>query len=432
MSDNQSKSVITCDLEGRIETYNTAAEQIFGYTADEVIGRKRVSLFSPGLVVLAHVNNWLETAREEGEYKGRTVFVRKDGTPFAADIRITPTWKTEGGEKVQMGYCGVTQPRYDIPAEEAAPDIGFSTRLFAWFVVTRAPFLTASIIPILVGAAWAVFKGAASPFPWLLFLLALVGGATLQVAANTFNDYFDWKSGTDPLNNDYFMPYSGGSRSIELRLIQARDLLRLAWVFLGISAVMGLALAILGRPWVLAFGAVGAFSAYFYTAPPLRLVARKGLGELLIGMNFGLLMTAGTVYTLTGTLAAVDFLPGLPLGLLVTAILWINQFPDYEADRDTGKHNLVVVLGRRHARWGYLALMVGAFAAVLVGVVAGWLPAGALLMLLALPIAFYTTRTLFRHYNERSLIKANSYTIVLHLVAGLLLAAGLFWQASVA
>jgi 1,4-dihydroxy-2-naphthoate octaprenyltransferase len=429
MSDNQPNSVITCDLEGRIETYNTGAEQIFGYTADEVIDKKRVSLFSPGLVVLGHVNNWLETAREEGEFTGRTVFVRKDGTPFTADIRITPTWKTENGEKVQMGYCGVTQPRYDIPVEEAAPDIGFSTRLFAWFVVTRAPFLTASIIPIMVGAAWAVFKGAASPFPWLLFLLTLVGGTTLQVAANTFNDYFDWKSGTDPLNNDYFMPYSGGSRSIELRLIRARDLLRLAWVFLGISAVVGLALVVLDRPWVLAFGAVGAFSAYFYTAPPLRLVARKGLGELLIGLNFGLLMTAGTVYTLTGTLAAVDFLPGLPLGLLVTAILWINQFPDYEADRDTGKHNLVVVLGRRNARWGYLALMVGAFAAVLVGVVAGWLPAGALLMLLALPIAFYTTRTLFRHYNERSLIKANSYTIVLHLVAGLLLAAGLFWQA---
>ena len=429
MSNRQPKSVITCDLEGRIETYNDAAEEIFGYSADEVIGKKRVSLFSPGLVVLGHVGDWLETASEEGEFKTRTVFVRKDGTPFAADIRITPTWKTENGEKVQMGYCGVTEPRYDIPVEEAAPEIGWSTRLFGWFVITRAPFLTASIIPMLVGTAWALFKGAADPFPWLLFALTMIGGATLHVAANTFNDYFDWQSGTDPLNNDYFMPYSGGSRSIELRLIRPRALYRVAWIFLAISTLCGLALLLLGRPWVLAFGAAGAFSAYFYTAPPLRLVARKGWGELLIGLNFGLLMTAGAVYTLTGTLAPVDFLPGLPIGLLVTAILWINQYPDYEADRATGKHNLVVVLGLRKARWGYLALMAGSFAIVLAGVAAGWLPLGALLMLLALPIAVHTTRTLFRHYNERSLIQANAYTIVLHLVAGLLLAAGIFIHA---
>ena len=262
------KSVITCDLEGRIETFNEAAEEIFGYSADEVIGNKRVSVFSPGLVVLGHVTDWLETAREEGEFTGRTVFLRKDGTPFTADIRITPTWTTEDGEKVQMGYCGVTEPRYDIPVEEAAPEVGLSTRLFGAFVVTRAPFLTASIVPILVGAAWAAFRGATDPFPWLLFALALVGGASLQVAANTFNDYFDWQSGTDPANNDYFMPYSGGSRSIELGLVTPDALRRIAWIFLGIAAAAGVALVLLGRPGVIIFGLIGAFSAYFYTARP--------------------------------------------------------------------------------------------------------------------------------------------------------------------
>ncbi len=144
MSERQLKSVITCDLEGRIETFNKGAEKIFGYRPDEVIGKKRVSVFSPGLVVLAHVNNWLKTAREQGEYTGRSVFVRKDGTLFTADIRITPTWRN--GE--QIGYCGVTQPRPDIPVEEAMPPIGLATRLFGWLVITRAPFLTASGIPV--------------------------------------------------------------------------------------------------------------------------------------------------------------------------------------------------------------------------------------------------------------------------------------------
>src|SRR5690606_6160206 len=60
------KSTITCDLEGRIETFNAGAEAIFGYPAEEVVGRARVSLFSPGLVVLGHVGNWLATAVAEG------------------------------------------------------------------------------------------------------------------------------------------------------------------------------------------------------------------------------------------------------------------------------------------------------------------------------------------------------------------------------
>jgi 1,4-dihydroxy-2-naphthoate octaprenyltransferase len=425
------KSVITCDLEGRIETYNKGAEQIFGYDAEEVIGKKRVSLFSPGLIVLGHVNDWLKEARENGEFKGETVFVRKDGSQFTADIRITPTFRKVNGAKQQMGYCGVTKPRYDIPVEAAMPRVGLSTRIFSWLVVTRAPFLTATIIPVMVAAAWVVAQGQASPFPWGLFTLTMLGGIALHIAANTFNDYFDWRSGTDPINNDYFLPYSGGSRSIELGLITPQALLRLAFIALGIAALFGLVLAALGRPLVLVFGLVGAFSTYFYTAPPLRLAAHKGWGEFLIGLNFGILLVGGTVYTLTGTVSLIDFLLGVPIGFLITAILWINQFPDYEADKATGKNNLVVVLGLKNARWGYLLLLVGAFGILLFGVLAGALPLSALLTFLALPIGVYTTLTLFRHYADRSLIKANAYTIMLHVAVGLLLVLGLLLSGSV-
>jgi 1,4-dihydroxy-2-naphthoate octaprenyltransferase len=425
------KSVITCDLEGRIETYNKGAEQIFGYDAEEVIGKKRVSLFSPGLIVLGHVNDWLKEARENGEFKGETVFVRKDGSQFTADIRITPTFRKVNGAKQQMGYCGVTKPRYDIPVEAAMPKVGLSTRIFSWLVITRAPFLTATIIPVMVAAAWVVAQGQASPFPWGLFILTMLGGIALHIAANTFNDYFDWRSGTDPINNDYFLPYSGGSRSIELGLITPQALLRLAFIALGIAALFGLVLAALGRPLVLVFGLVGAFSTYFYTAPPLRLAAHKGWGEFLIGLNFGILLVGGTVYTLTGTVSLIDFLLGVPIGFLITAILWINQFPDYEADKATGKNNLVVVLGLKNARWGYLLLLVGAFGILLFGVLAGALPLSALLTFLALPIGVYTTLTLFRHYADRSLIKANAYTIMLHVAVGLLLVLGLLLSGSV-
>ncbi len=424
MAEKQLKSVITCDLEGRIETFNPAAAEIFGYRAEEVIGQKRVSLFSPGHVVLGHVTNWLKVAREEGEFRTRTVFLRRDGAPFAADIRITPTFR----DGQHIGYCGVTEPLPDVDPAQAMPEIGLATRLFGWLVVTRAPFLTATIVPILVGAAWAVAQGLATPFPWGVFTLVLLGGVAMHVAANTFNDYFDWTSGADPANNAYFLPYSGGSRAIELGLISEKKLLRVAVAALGVAVVAGLALLAVRGPGLLPFGLIGAFCVYFYTAPPLRLAARRGLGELAVGMNFGPLMTAGASFALTGHLSWVDFFVGLPVGLLTTAILWINQIPDAPSDALTGKRNLVVVLGARRARWGYALLMVAAFGSVVIGVGAGTLPTGPVLMLVSLPLAAYATRLLFRHYADRRLIRANALTIQLHLLAGLLLAAGLFWS----
>lgn len=415
------KSVITSDLEGRIETFNKGAEELFGFAPEEVIGKKRVSLFSPGLIVLGHVQDWLKTASEQGEFETRTVFQRRDGSQFTADIRITPTFR----KGQQIGYCGVTVRVPEVPPEKAMPEVSLATRIFAWLVITRAPFLTATIVPILAGAAWVFARGAAAPFPWSLFWLALVGGIAIHISANTFNDYFDWTSGTDKVNNEYFMPYSGGSRSIELGLITERKLLIVAWTSLIIAGLAGLPILLLRGPALLIFAAVGAFSAYYYTAPPLRLAARKGLGELIVGMNFGPLMTAGTAFALIGQVSFSDFLIGLPIGLLTTAILWINQFPDMEADARSGKVNLVVVLGKQRARWGYLLIVAAAFLSVLIGVLAGILPLTTLFALAALPLAIYASVILFRHYSERKLIKANSMTILLHLVTGLLMVVGL-------
>ena len=418
------KSVITCDLEGRIETFNHGAEEIFGYQKDEVIGKKRVSLFSPGLTVLEHVPTWLKVASEEGEFRSKTVFVRKDGTPFAAEVRITPTFR----DGQQIGFCGITEELEKVDPADVAPNISMMTRVFAWLVITRAPFLTAIIVPILVGAAWVAAQGLVQPFPWTNFIITLLAGISMHVAANTFNDYFDWKSGADQANNEYFLPYTGGSRSIELGLINEKTLFRVALTALLLASVLGLALVWLSGPGILLFGLLGAFSVYFYTAPPLRLAARRGLGELFTGLNFGPLAVAGTVYALTGQVSWIDFLVGVPIGLLTAAILWINEFPDVEADRAAGKNTLVAALGREHARWGYIAMLLAAFGLVIIGVFQQVLPIGAALFLGSIPLAVYAARIILREYSSRTLVKANSATIQLHLLAGLLLAAGIFFS----
>lgn len=418
---SQIKSVITCDMEGRIETFNQGAVDIFGYQPDEVIGKKRVSLFSPGQVVLQLVPTWLKIASEQGEFETKTVFINRDGAPIPAHVRITPTFKNGS----QIGYCGVTEVLEEVDPEEIAPNISFMTKFFSWLVITRAPFLTAIIIPILIGGAWVAYQQMVTPFPTSLFWLTLFAGIFMHISANTFNDYFDWTSGTDQLNNEYFTPYTGGSRSIELGLIKPRQLFWVALVSLMVASLLGVLLIMSSGVGVLIFGLAGAFSTYFYTAPPLRLAARRGLGELTVFLNFGPLAVAGTVYALTGSVTLVDFLVGVPIGLLTTAILWVNQIPDEASDRLASKINLVVLLGKKRARWGYLILMCLTFGLILYWMVIGTFPLGAALALLSVPLAWKASATVMREYDQRSLSQASAATIKVHMLAGLLMAAGL-------
>jgi 1,4-dihydroxy-2-naphthoate octaprenyltransferase len=413
------KSVITCDLEGRIETFGKDAEAVFGWSADEVIGKKRVSLFSPGETVLEHVPSWLSNAVKNGAHETNSVFLRKDGAEFPAHIRISPTFKNGA----QIGYCGVTEPLPMSELERARPKISFATKAFRWLVVTRAPFLTASLVPVLVGAALA------PSFAALPFVLALIGALALHVAANTWNDLFDWRSGADQANNDYFLPFSGGSRAIELGLITERGLATIAWCALLVATLCGALLTALVTPWVLAYGAVGAFAAYFYTAPPLRLVARRGLGELFIGACFGPLMTGGVYTAMTGTFSStslsVALWVGVPVGLLTTAILWINEIPDAKSDATVGKNHLVVTLGHDAARWGYLALMLGAYGTLAALIATQLVTVWAAAAFIALPFTVRALVVLFKHVHDRALVGANKMTIYQHLVFGLALAAAL-------
>lgn len=411
------KSVITCDLEGRIETFNEGAEQLFGWQAPEVIGKKRVSLFSPGPVVLEHVPRWLKTSVEEGKFETDTVFRTKDGREFPAHIRLSPTFK--GGK--QIGYCGVTEALPDSELERARPTISWATRLFIGLVVTRAPFLTATLVPVLLGAALAAQAG---KFHGGLFALALVGALALHVAANTWNDLFDWKSGTDQANNDYFLPYSGGSRSLELGLITERGLSMVAWGAALVAIACGAALAVLGTPWVLAVGAAGGVLGFCYTAPPLRLAARRGLGELAVTLAFGPLLVLGVVTAITGVVDVVPALAGLPLGFLTANILLINEIPDAKSDAATGKNHLVVTFGARGARVLYVVLLLAAVASHVALVVAGLVPVLSLIALVALPLGVRAVLALAKNLEDRALVAGNKATINLQLAYGLLLTIG--------
>ena len=410
-TDRKNKSTITCDVEGVIETFNEAAEELFGYSAEEIIGKKRVSLFSPGWVVLQNVGGWLKAAREQGEYRTRTIFVRKGGTRFNAEIRISPTFR----DGVQIGYCGVTTEL----DEEVRPEKQWWIALVEGLVVTRAPFLSASIIPAFIAGAYAktVFDGAI--FSSTNFILATLGVALLHLASNVFNDYFDWSSGTDQANASYFQQYSGGSRAIELGIITLGGTARVAIGLLLASAVIGIYLTAQVGWIVLAFGLTGAFAGYFYTAPPLRLVARHGLGEFAISVTFGPLITGGVFAVVTGQFSWMSLLIGLPAGLLTSNILLINQVPDMEGDAQTGKNHLVVTFGRENAVLIYgltVAAAIGISLTIALELRNTWL---ILPIVLLTVYSAYIIRYFRNHLYQRSLVTANVNTIYLAMLFGI-------------
>jgi len=169
---------------------------------------------------------------------------------------------------------------------------------------------------------------------------------------------------------------------------------------------------------------IGLISSYFYTAPPLNLSAR-GVGELFVGLNFGILMTFGGYYVQTRIISWEPIIAGIPVALLIAAVLYINEFPDYVADKMAGKRHIVVRLGRSRAAVGYVAIMAAAYISIMASILAGALPVYTLIALLTIPLTVKGVRYALKYHSETSeLIPANAATINTHLMTGLLLISG--------
>jgi 1,4-dihydroxy-2-naphthoate octaprenyltransferase len=286
----------------------------------------------------------------------------------------------------------------------------------------RLSFLTASVTPVLLGTAiaWATLK----VFLWDVFLLTLFAGCCLHLGANIANDFFDHLSGDDDINVDYIRPFSGGSRLIQQGLLSPFAVFAESMFFFILGGLIGLGLAFTRGMFILVLGIIGVASGFFYTAPPVRLVSR-GIGEVFIGLNFGILMTLGGYYVQTQTINCVTILPSIPVALLITAVLYINEFPDFRADEATGKRTLVVRLGRKNAARGYAVIMTAVYLTTLFGVIMNEMPNNTLIALTTLPLSILAVRRAMISYGKSfELIPANASTVLTHLLTGLFLTLG--------
>lgn len=284
----------------------------------------------------------------------------------------------------------------------------------------RAPFLAGSLVPVIIGSAFAL---SSKTFSLWLLLICAVGITGLHLGANLLNDYFDAR-GSDPINMRV-TPFSGGSRAIQDGGLAPRIVLFMALFFFAIGFSVGIWLICLNRPLVIPIGLLGFGAGWVYSAPPLQLMSR-GWGEAVIFIAFGPLVTLGTYYVMSGSLSWPAFAIGVPQGFFIAGVIWINQFPDYEADRRANKRNLVVRLGPGYSRYFYCVIMSMAFVFVffLIGV-AGF---SYLIMLsfMAFPLALKAMWVLWRVYlSHIGIIPAQALTIQTLIAHGLLLSIGI-------
>ena len=249
-----------------------------------------------------------------------------------------------------------------------------------FLMAARPAFFAASLAPVLVAGAYVRWtEGTVDLGLWLLVAIAMV---LLHAAGNLLNDYFDSLSGADEINDCYVSPFTGGGRAIQQGLVAAHEVLFVALLCLAVGSAIGLYLTVTQGAMIFVLGVFGGLSLFFYTAPPLRL-GYHGLGEIIIGLDFGILPVLGTQYVLAHHFTLPMFVISLPVALLIIGVLWVNQFPDADADALVGKRNLVVVLGRPASAGVALIMYVVTLLITAIAIAVGWLPLVCLLTLTA-------------------------------------------------
>jgi 1,4-dihydroxy-2-naphthoate octaprenyltransferase len=287
---------------------------------------------------------------------------------------------------------------------------------------TRLPFLTATIVPVLLGILIAARHGS---FDLAAALLTIVGACFVQLGLNVANDVFDTIAGADDANVTPTQ-YSGGSRVIQYGLVSLRQMATLSTVFYLLAGAIGLVLlATHGSTALLVIGVVGIIVSLGYTAPPLKFVYR-GLGEIAVAFGFGPFMLLGAYVVQTGgVLSGEAFAASIPIALLVALILYVNEIPDRRADARVGKRTLPARFSPRAVIAGYNVAAAAAYVALVLAIVGGILPVPALLMVLTIPLALRVSRGLKPYYdNPYGLMAIMGTNVQLHLRAGLLLLAG--------
>ena len=288
------------------------------------------------------------------------------------------------------------------------------TRFEAWKTAARIHTLPASIVPVAVGAGLAVGE---EVFRWDAFFWTLLGAVAIQVAANFANDVSDAERGADTEDR------IGPPRMVATAMISPRAMWAGVGAAVSVAGVAGVALTIIAGPLILVIGVASIIAMLGYVGGRVP-YGYRGLGEVSVFVFFGMVATVGSRYVHDMTAPLSSWLLAVPVGMLVTAILVVNNYRDIDTDRHAGKRTMAVILGRERTRTLFSLLVYGAFVVIVVFSAVGWTPLTTMFAGLLTPVVRGPIRIVYAKTEGPALIRALKLTSRLHLWTGLVLAAG--------
>ena len=264
-----------------------------------------------------------------------------------------------------------------------------------WIQAFRLHFVPTSIFPALLGSiiAWSRFR----EFNFWYFSLVIIAVMLHHIGLNMIDDVFDYLHAVDRSRGEDKNPYTGGSGVLTGELIPLSHVITAVVICYLLALIIAIYLTIAIGWAILIFVAVGAFSSVFYTMPPVK-YGYRGFGELSLFINFGPVVCLGAFYVQTGSLAWEPFIISLIPGFLMWSMIVINEIPDYEEDRQSGKLNLVARFGRERGVVLYAAGLIFAYSTMLLCAYSRLTSWGVVLGLLTVPIAYGSFRILKDHY----------------------------------
>ncbi len=288
------------------------------------------------------------------------------------------------------------------------------TRRAAWLLAIRPRTLVAGVVPVAVGSAVAFAAGGFRP---LAALAALAGALAIQVGTNLVNDLADFERGADGADR------VGPTRAVAAGLLGTREVRAGAALAFAAATLPGVYLvAVAGWP-VVAIGVLSILAGIAYTAGPWPL-GYHGLGDVAVLAFFGFFAVGGTAFVQLGRVPSLAVGAALPVGMLATAVLVVNNVRDLETDRRAGKRTLAVRLGRRASLVEYGGLLVGAHAVPVALALLGLASPAVFATMITLPWAALLTIRIVRR-GARDLDEVLGSTARLLAAHGLLLAVGL-------
>ncbi len=315
--------------------------------------------------------------------------------------------------------------KYNPDSKREPTPASFSSVISLYFFATRPAFLLATLAACMLGLAGAIYSGLRinpSRAVYTLLLALLV-----HAAVNVLNDYVDALNGTDECNTDRLYPFTGGSRFIQNKILNPMQTLHFAYALMTASILGGLWLSWQAGSGLVLIGTLGMLIGWAYSASPLRLNSR-GLGELCVLLGF-LGIVNGTDFVQRQSFSLQPVIVGMPYALLATNLLYINQYPDRQADESAGKRNLVVRLAPTFSVWIYFALVLLVLIWIAAMIALGRLPILAFVAALPLILSWQAFRILHRYASQPAkLLPAIKLTLASMLGHALLLSIILFWN----